>query len=185
MKHLFAALALCVTTSTQYSEALSINTSVMDNNTAPAPIVVPDFSIITIDHARDYVEQIFPYALAIEQQHRIPVPITIAIACLESGYGRSHYAQQRFNHLGIRAYKNGKAGYRKFGSLDECFDYYGNLFTKERYAPLQSIEGNNLEEWVKGLQECGYNNRDKYRKKLLRMVNFLHLDELEYSSPMV
>ena len=185
MKHLFAALALCVTTSTQYSEATPIAASTTDNNTTTASVEMPDFSIITIDHARTYVEEIFPYALAIEQQHRVPVPITIAIACLESGYGRSHYAQQRFNHLGIRVYKNGKAGYRTFGSLDECFDYYGSLFTKERYAPLQSIEGNNLEDWVKGLQECGYNNRDKYRKKLLRMINFLHLDQLDYTAQIV
>lgn len=180
MKHLFAALAICVATNTQQMEV--IPTFNIEENTIPEIVeeFVPDFSIITIDHAREYVEKIYPYAIKAQKEQSIPAPITIAIACLESGYGRSSYAQNKNNHLGIRIYKNGKAGYRDFSSLEQCFDYYINMFNLERYAPLQEIEGNDIPAFIKGLQVCGFNHRDKYTKKLAVMIDFLHLEELEY-----
>ncbi|WP_052598614.1 glucosaminidase domain-containing protein [Aureispira sp. CCB-QB1] len=180
MKHLFAALAICVATHTQHTEA--IPASGVEENLAPEPIeeFIPDFSVITIDHAREYVEKIYPYAIKAQKEQSIPAPITIAIACLETGYGRSVYAQKKNNHLGIRIYKNGKAGYRDFSSLDECFDYYINMFNMERYAPLKEIAIDDLPSFIKGLQDCGFNHRDKYSKKLTVMIDFLHLEELEY-----
>jgi len=180
MKHLFAALAICVATNTQQIEAVSV--SIPEENLIPKVVekFVPDFSIITIDHAREYVEKIYPYAIKVQKEQSIPAPITIAIACLETGYGRSTYAQEKNNHLGIRVYKNGKAGYRDFSSVDKCFDFYINMFNLERYAPLQDIAVDDLPGFIKGLQECGFNHRDKYSKKLAIMIDFLHLEELEY-----
>jgi len=180
MKHLFAALAICVTTNALEEGAIS--TSISEENLIPQMVeeFVPDFSIITIDHAREYVEKIYPYAIKVQREQSIPAPITIAIACLETGYGRSSYAQEKNNHLGIRIYKNGKAGYRNFSSVDKCFDFYINMFKMERYAPLQEIAVDNLAGFIKGLQDCGFNHRDRYRKKLALMIDFLHLEELEY-----
>jgi flagellum-specific peptidoglycan hydrolase FlgJ len=180
MKHLFAALAICVSTNTLQVAAVSAPTS--EENLIPKMVeeFVPDFSIITIDHAREYVQKIYPYAIKVQREQSIPAPITIAIACLETGYGRSTYAQEKNNHLGIRIYKNGEAGYRDFSSLDECFEYYINMFNLERYAPLQEIALDDLPGFIKGLQDCGFNHRDKYSKKLAIMINFLHLEELEY-----
>lgn len=182
MKHLFAALAICVATSTQQIEAEVISVSVSEKNLTPEMVeeFLPDFSIITIDHAREYVEKIYPYAIRVQREQSIPAPITIAIACLETGYGRSTYAQEKNNHLGIRIYKNGKAGYRDFSSADECFDYYINMFNLERYAPLQKIAVDDIPGFIKGLQDCGFNHRDRYSKKLAIMISFLHLEELEY-----
>jgi flagellum-specific peptidoglycan hydrolase FlgJ len=180
MKHLFAALAICVATSTQQIEAETASISEKNLNPEMVEEFLPDFSIITIDHAREYVEKIYPYAIKVQREQSIPAPITIAMACLETGYGRSTYAQEKNNHLGIRIYKNGKAGYRDFSSVEECFDYYINMLNLERYAPLQEIAGDDLPSFIQGFQDCGFNHRDKYSKKLAIMIDFLHLEELEY-----
>lgn len=180
MKHLFAALAICVATHTQQVEAISASS--LEKNLIPEMVeeFLPDFSIITIDHAREYVKKIYPYAIKVQKEQSIPAPITIAIACLETGYGRSTYAQEKNNHLGIRVYKNGKAGYRDFSSADECFEYYVEMLNLERYAPLQEIAVDDLSGFIQGLQDCGFNHRDKYSKKLAIMIDFLHLEKLEY-----
>lgn len=182
MKHLFAALAICVATNTQQAEAISAPILALEPTPTHEKIkeFVPDFSIITIDHAREYIKTIYPFALKVQKEQSIPAPITLAIACLESGYGRSFNAKNKFNHLGIRVYQNGKAGYRRFSSIDECFEYYTNMFNIERYAPLQKIEAGDIPSFIKGLQECGFNHRDKYSKKLAIMIDFLRLEELEY-----
>lgn len=180
MKHLFAALAICVSTNTLQVGVISNSSLDKNLNSETVEEFVPDLSIITIDHAREYVEKIYPYAIKVQKEQSIPAPITIAIACLETGYGRSTYAQEKNNHLGIRVYKNGKAGYRNFSSVDKCFEYYVDMFNLERYAPLKEIAVDDLSGFIQGLQDCGFNHRDKYSKKLAAMIHFLHLEELEY-----
>jgi flagellum-specific peptidoglycan hydrolase FlgJ len=245
MKHLFAALAICVTTTTQYSEFLpstlveklepientttnspkkrsSTNTNKARTTSALTKIredtgkkepkidssqicilshtptlekapsflleglqavtkeeLLPDFSIIRIDHARKYIEEIYPFAVKVHKEHRIPVPIVLAIACLESGYGRSHNAQNKFNQMGIRTYKGGKAGYRRFPSTEACFEYFGNLLEKKRYSPLKEIKDDNLLTWITVLCKSGYNHRERYIIKVMQMVRFIHLDQLK------
>ena len=180
MKHLFAALAICVATSTQQIEAETAFISEKKLTAEKFEEFLPDFSIITIEHAREYVKKIYPYAIKVQREQSIPAPITIAMACLETGYGRSTYAQEKNNHLGIRIYKNGKAGYRDFSSVEKCFEYYINMLNLERYAPLQEIPPNDLPRFIQGFQDCGFNHRAEYSKKLAVMINFLHLEELEY-----
>ncbi len=177
MKHLFAAIAICATTSTQYSEAISRTDSGI--KVSEPTEIKPDFSSIKIDHARKYIEIIYPFAKEVENEHGVPACVTMAIACLESGYGRSYNAKNKYNHLGIRVYQNGKPGYRRFSSTEKCFEYYSKMFTKERYLPLQEIEGSDPEEWITGLHLCGYNHRVRYIKKIMQMIKFIHLDELE------
>ncbi|MBL4649560.1 MAG: hypothetical protein JKY03_07495, partial [Aureispira sp.] len=54
MKHLFAALAICVATSTQQIEAETASISEKKLTLEIVEEFLPDFSIITIDHAREY-----------------------------------------------------------------------------------------------------------------------------------
>ncbi|MCH2021058.1 MAG: glucosaminidase domain-containing protein [Saprospiraceae bacterium] len=177
MKLFFSVFALCFALSTQLSETHQCDFISLQKSDDTIQ-VTPDFSKIKIDHAREYVQSIYPFAAQVEKAHRIPAPVTIAIACVESGYGRSYFARTRFNHLGIRVYHEGKPGYRCFKSTEECFNYYSNMFKKERYLPLQEIEGSDLETWVRGLHLCGYNHREKYIKKIMTIINFNNLDEL-------
>lgn len=145
----------------------------------PIPTPKPDFSVIEPAHARAYIERIYPLAKELQSQHHMPLVVSIGIACLESGYGRSQYARQRNNHLGIRTYQGGKADYRRFSSTEDCFDYFGQLLDSKRYARLQDIDPTDLDAYLKGLQTCGFNHRDSYFKKLLIVIEFLNLHQLE------
>jgi len=176
MRLLLTALALCASTQMNPSDAQRPLNPL--NNQKDA--ISPDFSVIEISHAREYVEKIYPLAAKIEQERNIPTAVTIAIASLESGYGRSYYAQTKHNHLGIRAYYQGKAGYRTFSSDEACFEYFGAIFDLERYQPLQTLASEDLEVWVKTICECGYNHRPSYIKKVMQMIRFLKLDQLDY-----
>lgn len=181
MKHLIVTLALCVASNAPHIEALPNNSfePIGEAESTNDTEATPNFEKIKIDHARTYVESIYPFAIKVQEKHGIPAPITLAIACLESGYGRSSNAQNKFNHLGIRTYNNGKAGYRKFSSIEACFDYYNTLFENPRYAALQKLTPNdNLAIWVKTLQESGYNQREGFGKKVMGMIRFINLDEL-------
>ena len=157
---------------------------VLDSATLPCPsnpippTPEPNFEVIEPAHARAYVERIYPLAVQLEEQCGMPIPVSLGIACLESGYGRSHYAQKRNNHLGIRSYQGGQAGYRHFSSVEACFDYFGQLLSKERYAPLQAIEANDLAAYLAGLQACGFNHRDSYTQKMHTIIRFLNLEQV-------
>ncbi len=178
MKQFFAALALCAATGTQSSEINQIEQPYSANQTTAVDLM-PDFSFIKIDHARAYVEKIYPLAKKVQEKYRIPVSVTIAIACVESGYGRSHYAQTRNNHMGIRVYKNGQAGYRTFDSTAACFNYFSGMFEMERYQPLHALESSAPEDWIRLLCECGYNHREHYIHKIIKMIRFIDLDKLD------
>jgi flagellar protein FlgJ len=179
MRNLLTHLALCVALPLSLDSAVSA-TTVQVSSPVPAPS--PDFSIVEPEHARAYLTKIYPYAVQIHHQQGVPIPITLGIACLESGYGRSHYAQTRHNHFGIRSYQGGKAGYRHFSSIEDCFKTFAQLFELERYAPLRSVAPDDLPAFAQGLQQCGFNHRDKYRKKLLHLIAFLELEALTASA---
>lgn len=175
MKNITFALALCCAT-TQ-----TIGSAKTDIQLLPEPspqTQVVDFSYIEIPHVRTYLEKIYPLAVQAEAQTGIPTPIILAMASLESGYGRSHYATTRNNHLGIRCFNKGKAGYKHFSSLEECFDGFIHIFELKRYASLKEIEGRDLEEWVTAICKSGYNHRPIYIEKVLNMIQFLGVEDL-------
>ena len=87
--------------------------------------------------------------------------------------------QHRNNHLGIRKYTNGVAGYRYYSSLEDCFGYYDKMFDFKRYAPLKDIEGDDLREWLTMLCKCGYNHRDSYIEKVLYLIDYIGIDQIE------
>ena len=174
MKTWFTTFALCAA----LPLALDSATSPFSTENIPTTTPEPDFSVIEQDHARAYVERIYPLAVKLQTEHAMPIPVSLGIACLESGYGSSYYARKRHNHLGIRSYQGGKAGYRRFGSVDDCFEYFGQLLDKERYAPLQQLDAPDLPTYLASLQACGFNHRDSYTRKLLTVIEFLNLQEI-------
>ncbi len=173
MKSLLTNLALCIALPFSLDSATALPSGPLEVG-PPSP----DFSVIEPEHAREYIQKIYPYAVRVQAQQGVPVAITLAIACLETGYGRSHYAQTRHNHFGIRAYHHGKADYRHFSDLTACFQFYAGLFELERYAPLRAVPFGDLPAFVQGLQDCGFNHRDSYRSQLLELVEFLQLEKL-------
>ena len=175
MKNIALALAVCCAT-TQ-----TIGLAKTDTHKEPKPTPktqVVDFSYLKIPHVRDYVEKIYPLAVKAEKKTGIPTPVILAMVSLESGYGRSHYAQTRSNHFGIRCFNKGKAGYKRFSSLEECFDGFTNIFRLKRYANLKEIEGRNLETWITAIAKSGYNHRPVYIERVMRMIHFLEIEDL-------
>ena len=178
MKHLLTVLAFYTASpSTPINTELNLSHPTTTNDIFEKPIL--DFSVIKFDHARKYVKEIYPIAKKIEEKRGIPFEITVGIACLESGYGSSGFAKHRNNHLGIRKYTNGVAGYRYFTSTEDCFNYYDKMFDFKRYAPLKEIEGDDLRESLTMLCKCGYNHRDSYIEKVLYLIDYIRIDEIE------
>lgn len=196
MKYFFTFLASIIATNTPYSEpnkspehtpALVLTALNASEKAILIPIedLRPDFSKIKIKHVRNYIESIYPYAAKTEKEHGIPTPVTIAIACLESGYGRSSIAKNKFNHLGLRTMKNGSPYYRDFDSMEECFSFYTNMFRKKRYKALRKVEGKEIETWVHALLDCGFNPREEYYHEVMQMVNFTKMKEIEFGNLMI
>lgn len=137
-----------------------------------------DFSVIKIDHVRSYVKDTYKYAVRIKNKHNVPVPVTLAIACLESGYGRSFLAKNQNNHLGIRNYRDTLTKFMRFEDKADCFEYLDGLLSRPRYAPLKNIKTDNNRDWVIGLHKCGYNNKEKYISEVMGMIRFAKLDQI-------
>ncbi len=179
MKHLLTVLAFYTASPSTTIDPITLTNHPNPSITKTVETPVLDFSVIKFDHARRYVKEIYPIAKKIEAKRGMPFEITVGIACLESGYGSSGFAKHRNNHLGIRKYTNGIAGYRYFTSLEECFSYYDKMFDFKRYSPLQEIEGDDLREWLTILCKCGYNHRDSYIEKVLYLINYIGIDQIE------
>lgn len=196
MKYFFTILASFIATNTPYSEPVQsldyeppLVTIALDATKQAIKINVealsPDFSKIKIKHVRKYIESIYPYAAKTEKAYNIPAPVTIAIACLESGYGRSSIAKDKFNHLGLRTMKNGSPYYRQFKSTEECFSFYTNMFGKKRYKALKNVQGKEIETWVNALLDCGFNPREEYYHEVMQMVRFTKMDKIQFENLMI
>jgi len=112
-----------------------------------------------------YIEAYTPLALTVEREYGIPACITLAQACLESGFGKSRAARLRNNHFGI------VHGRRRYGSVEECYMAYALLLsTSARYASLFDIPITDYKGWAEGLQRCGYATDGRYARKLVLII---------------
>lgn len=111
-----------------------------------------------------------------EQTHGINALFLIAVAKLESGFGKSSLARNSNNLGGL---KNGKGGYMKFDSKEDCIEYQATLL-RDRYlseggkyyagkttkaVSKRYCEGSS--SWygqVESLMEKGYNKIIELRK---------------------
>lgn len=80
------------------------------------------------------------YLAKMEEDHNVNGLLALATTTLETGYGRSNLAVNKNNLFGIA--KSG-GGYRSFESVEESFDYYGNLlrthYIDKGLTSIQSI----------------------------------------------
>lgn len=104
-----------------------------------------------LDSREQFIAKIAPIAEEIQSKYKIPASVLIAMACLESNYGRSSLSRSANNYFGIKAdsswsgdYCNSETSdlgvyhyqrFRVYGDLEEsCKDYAKFLTTKDRYA---------------------------------------------------
>jgi flagellum-specific peptidoglycan hydrolase FlgJ len=129
--------------------------------------------MIESDRVSIFVNLIWDEAKRVEEIYKIPMALTIAQACLESGYGSSNLAKQQCNFFGLK--NNHK--YNSYASMRECFSHYGRTMTQKCYKNLKPYT---LSDWYDALTCCGYASSKTYTSKLNSIIFKLNLDLLIY-----
>lgn len=149
-------------------------------------------------NVRAYLETYAPVAKKLSELSGIPAAVPLAVAGLESGWGESQLAREGNNHFGIKArggqkryclrtteFKRGRPYrvldcFRAYPSPEEgYFDFVRFILTQPRYEGLFRIPAEDYRSWAKGLQEAGYATDPDYAKKLIRVIEYYDLDEIE------
>lgn len=132
-----------------------------------------------------YIEKYKVVALAQEQEHGIPAPITLAQGILESGAGKSGLTLKSNNHFGIKkgddwdgplcyAWDDDpyKSAFRVYASAEESYkDHSIFLKTNSRYRHLFSKSVYDYRGWANGLQRAGYATSPTYAKALIGYID--------------
>jgi uncharacterized FlgJ-related protein len=127
----------------------------------------------TPDHVSKYLNKVWDDAEWCSEKYNIPLPLILAQLCLESGYGRSYYAKDKNNHLGIKF--EGK--YAHFASLRDCLDVYGRTLSKNRYT---SYGCKTVSCWLYLLDvNCYHMGGNIYTKKCKYIIKKHNLSWLE------
>ena len=144
---------------------------------------------------QDFVNRVWPHALAAGRSLAIPPHFLIAQAALESGWGqheiRAADGTSSHNLFGIKAGKNwtgpvveaptteyingvprkSVARFRAYASYGEGFRDYAKLLRQNpRYAPLLE-QGQDPAGFARGLQGAGYATDPMYADKIQRVLN--------------
>lgn len=93
-----------------------------------------------VSDAQIFISQITPYIVERCKKNNLPTSVVIAMAALESGYGKSELANNANNFFGLKDWSKdhaqayqytkqaypGEVGnwYKKFNSREECFDFF-------------------------------------------------------------
>lgn len=144
-------------------------------------------------------------ALAIEEMKRsgVPASITLAQGILESEWGRATLAKKNNNHFGIKCSSGWRggcammttledygvitAGFRKYPRVEESYlDHTELLMNDSRYGRLFDYHHLDYRNWARGLKKSGYATDDAYDKKLIKIIEYNRLFELDdhYSKAM-
>jgi len=136
----------------------------------------------------------------LSQSTSIPEPVILAIAGLESNWGKSELAVNANNHFGIKS-KPERPGlsyckqtleyegwlvyatvacFRRYPLISESYSDFGDfILTRDNYAQIRGLPSWNYRAWVEGLREGGYATDPGYTDKVLRIIWRYHLYELQ------
>ena len=112
------------------------------------------------DKVSVFINSIWDIAQFVEDVYQIPIELTIAQACQESGFGTSNLCRNECNYFGIK--------YFKFNSKEECFLKYADILTAK--ACYQNLQPKNLQDWFEALECCGYAGDKQYTKRLEKII---------------
>lgn len=168
---------------------------------ASASILISSLSSIeTIRPAtvNNYLQKYHYLSIELNQQTAIPIPIIMAIAGLESNWGKSELALRANNHFGIKDKKEWQgwtyckstteyqgwsaftqqACFRKYPLIRQSYLDFGHFIqTRSNYSNLKHIPSWNYRAWAEGLKQGGYATDPAYVDKLLRIIWQYHLYE--------
>lgn len=136
-----------------------------------------------------YIKKFKDAAIANRKKYGIPVAITLGQGILESGGGTSYLAQVGNNHFGIKSNSEWhgrtlcKPGeddpYRKYASVEECYEDHAKFLKRKRYAPLFKLKITDYKGWARKIQECGYATDPRYAEKLIGVIEKYKLYEFD------
>lgn len=145
----------------------------------------------TSDYRTDYILKYKDAAIAQMQQSGIPASITLAQACLESGFGTSTLATSGNNHFGIKCHDySGRKMYVDDDVKDDCFRVYDKvedsfqdhsdfLRYRSRYSFLFDLDPTDYKGWAYGLKAAGYATDPQYATRLIDLIERYNLQQYD------
>lgn len=151
---------------------------------------------------RSYVKNYAYLAKELSVQTKIPAPLILAVAGLESGWGRSELAKSANNHFGIKIKKDwygmsyckntleygnyypdqpylAQQCFKKYSYIRESYQDFGRYIqSKPYYRQLLYYPSWNYRAWAEGMQRNGYATDPEYANKVLRMIWRYQLDQI-------
>lgn len=151
---------------------------------------------------RLYVKNYGYLAKELSEQTKIPAPLILAVAGLESGWGRSELAKSANNHFGIKAKRDwigmsyckntleygsyqvnqpylAQQCFKKYSYIRDSYQDFGRyLQSKGYYHNLLYYPSWNYRAWAEGMQRNGYATDPKYADKVLRVIWRYKLDQI-------
>ena len=143
------------------------------------------------DYRTDYILKYKDAAISQMQSSGIPASITLAQACLESGFGTSRLAREGNNHFGIKCHDyKGRKMYVDDDVKDDCFRVYDRvedsfqdhsdfLRFRSRYAFLFDLDPTDYKGWVYGLKAAGYATDPQYAVRLIDLIERYGLQQYD------
>lgn len=143
------------------------------------------------DYRTDYILKYKDAAIAQMSSSGIPASITLAQACLESGFGTSTLAREGNNHFGIKCHDyNGKKMYIDDDVKNDCFRVYDRvedsfqdhsdfLRFRSRYAFLFDLDPTDYKGWAYGLKAAGYATDPQYANRLIDLIERYNLQQYD------
>ena len=144
-----------------------------------------------------YLQNYQYLARELNSQTNIPVALTMAVAGLESNWGKSELAQSANNHFGIKA--NNWEGlthckttmeywendpvyvlecFRKYSLIRESFQDFGSFIkSRPQYNYLFEQQITDSYSWAYALQAGHYATDPQYAQKLIRVMEMYRLGE--------
>lgn len=143
------------------------------------------------DYRTAYILKYKDAAIAQMQHSGIPASITLAQACLESGFGTSTLATQGNNHFGIKCHDyDGRKMYVDDDVKDDCFRVYDRvedsfqdhsdfLRYRSRYSFLFDLDPTDYKGWAYGLKAAGYATDPQYASRLIDLIERYNLQQYD------
>ena len=144
----------------------------------------------------NFLQQILPGALKIQEKYGVPVSLTLAVAIGDTGWGQ-HSVKDAKNLFGIKAGSNwtGRVVYaetkeqnpdgswvtitdafRAYDSYDDAIEDFGNLLASlDRYKGV--INAKSAEEACYKIKEGGYATANNYPEYLMNFIKTYGLDQ--------
>lgn len=170
-------------------------------NSPPPQAVVPDYTSMSVANSlspiilatfddeanKVYIEQFKEMALQEMRVFGIPASIKLGQALLESEAGKSTNAMSLNNHFNLRCGEL-QTGYctetpnGMFNEFDSVYDgwrAHSKYLVTNEYANLRKAARKDYKIWAAGLKSLGYNADRDYAEKLIGIIEYYDLQELD------